>query len=806
MNLRDARIGWRLLVKDPFYSAVTVLGLAIGFATCFLLLGYVRDSLTYDSQIPHAERIYQLKNRLNIITEPGWFDASPLPYVEVARHSALVEKVSVMHPLPVTAKAGARMDKNVRMYAVHPEFASIMGLRALEGDLAAALTRPDTLALTVSQAQMLFGEAHVAGKRLTIGDNAFTVAAVLADPPSNSTIAYTALTGMANKAWYAPERENRLHSWGMLGGRIFVTLKPGVAPQALVKVLQDAADRSPLRSQLPPELLSNLGGKRLMEMGLTALPDVYLDRDMGQAPYREAAHGDSKVVWGVAGVGALILLLAVTNYVNLATVHALRRQREIAMRKMLGASVGRLVGQFLLESLLVTLIATALGLLLAALLKPAFAGLMDSPLDRLFGLVNVAAALLIGALVGLLAGAYPTLVALRVRPQQTLSGRGSTETLGALRLRRALTVLQFATAMGLCSVTLAISWQTRFASHADAGFDSAPLLVVEMPFWMPDQMRGMRAELARLPGAGGVALSEDVVGRGVGNRDIVLGPNRLPITMGKAAVSSNFFEIYRVRPLAGRLFEGAIDGEKSDGVVVLNQAAVRTLGFASAQAAVGQLVTVGGGAEAKPMRVIGVAPDLRFDSLRKPPLPLAYRVGAELQVATVRLASGDIGDLERRVDALQRKYFPDQLVAVRHFASYFADNYAEDLRYAKLLALASLIALAIAAFGVYAMSAYAVQRLTKQIVLRKLYGAGRGAIARLMGREFIVLLGAGALLGLPLAAIGILRYLAAFVERAPIGVWTLVAALLIALVVTLLSTWRHARIAMTMSPALALRD
>ena len=132
--------------------------------------------------------------------------------------------------------------------------------------------------------------------------------------------------------------------------------------------------------------------------------------------------------------------------------------------------------------------------------------------------------------------------------------------------------------------------------------------------------------------------------------------------------------------------------------------------------------------------------------------------------------------------------------------------YAEDLRLARMLGLASLIALLLAAFGIYVLSAYSVQRRSREIVLRKLHGAGRAAIARLVGREFMLLLAAGAIVGLPLAALGIARYLAGFVERAPVGAWPLAVALLLAMLVALLATVRHTWSAMRMAPAQALRD
>jgi predicted lysophospholipase L1 biosynthesis ABC-type transport system permease subunit len=169
-------------------------------------------------------------------------------------------------------------------------------------------------------------------------------------------------------------------------------------------------------------------------------------------------------------------------------------------------------------------------------------------------------------------------------------------------------------------------------------------------------------------------------------------------------------------------------------------------------------------------------------------------------------ASGDMLALEAAANQLAQQYFPDDVVPVRREPSYFAGNYADDLRLAKLLGMACAIAMLMAAFSIYVLATYSLQRLAKQIVLRKLYGAKRRNIAALVGREFIVLIGIGALIGLPFAAIEIQNYLATFVEHAPIGAWTLLFALILALLVTLLSTLRHTMIAMRLAPAQILRD
>ena len=807
MNFRDFRFGWRLLLQERGYSAVVVLSLAVGFAACFLLLAFVRYSYSYDQDVAQAERVFLIKNKVNTRERPAWNESTPLPYLEVARASGMAEAVSVVMPLKLTFKVGRQLQA-IDVAAVDPAFQAVFGVVAQEGDLATALSRPDTLALTKQAAIRLFGSAQVLGKQVEIAGKPYQVVALLPDRPSNSTLHYDALAGSNTNAWDDEERKHFQQAWGNINGaRIYVRLKADASAEALEQQLQSAADHSPFRQQLGAEELQKLGGSKLMDIRLGALPAMYFDRDTANTPFA-GQHGDQRAVTGLSVVALLILLLAATNYVNLATVRTLRRQREIAVRKVLGAAIGRLVGQFLAESMVVALLSTVLGLLLAAVLLPLFSELVDRKLDNVFTPVALLVCLTLGALVGLAAGLYPAWVALRVRPQQTLSGRGSSETPSGLWFRRCLTVLQFATAMGLTAVTLAIAWQTRYASQADPGFDTAPLLVLELPAGLDEPAsRGLREALTRIPGVSGVAATADPVGR-----DVIGAYIRVSLSNGRWArvlvhtTSANFFEVFGLRPLAGRVFDSKLDKD-TDGFkkLLINESTARALGFATPEAAVGQILTTGSGEDTVSGPIIGVAPEIRYESLRGAPQARLYFASHQTPTLTVR-GSGDLREIERAADALQRQYFPNDLVQVRRAPSYFAQNYADDLRLAKLLALATLVAIAIAAFGIYVLSAYSVQRLAKQIVLRKLFGAERLDVARLVGREFAVMLAVGAAVGLPLAIFATQKYLAPFSERAPVGVSTPMAAILIVAAVTVASTLRYTVAAMRMSPARILRD
>jgi len=799
MNLRDFRIGWRLLVKEPAYSAVVILGLAAGIAACFLLLGFVRHSFSYDRHVPERERVFRLMERWHVAAlGDDWKPTSSLPARDAALASGQPVLATAFINESLDVRAGQRV-LNIEGALVDPDFAKIFRPQVLAGDLHAALTRPDALALTREGALMLFGRTDVVGRSLQSDRQTFVVAALLADPPSATTMPYRMLAGTASNIETAEWYGNFRKAWGGTPGRMYIKLLPGADGGAVLDAVRRGLRNSAFIQRDMADQVAALGGADLIDYQLGALETAYLDPDLKE---NSSIHGDRRLMLGLAGVAVLILLLAATNYVNLATVRVLARQREIAVRKVLGASAQAVARQFLAESVLVSLIATVIGLLLAWLLLPPFADLLQRRFDAMFSPEALLAALLFGVVLGLVTGAWPAWYALRVRAAGALAGRGGAETGSGRWLRRTLTALQFAAAMGLTGTTLAVAWQTQYASALSPGFDPASLLTFPAMNDMRDaRTRALHDEIGRLPGVQAVGASS------------------FPITFTNAisalrreggamtdlhvyGVTPGFFAALGLKPAAGRLYDPARDTMQDGDRIVINASAARRMGFATPQEAVGKMVHESDG---PPKQVIGVAPDIRHRSARGGEQPGMFVLSERNRVFIVR--SRDPVATRHAIEKLWPRHFPNETLGVAHMDSYLVDAfYADDLRLAKLLGASSAIATALAAFGIYVLAAYSVQRREREIVLRKLYGASGAVVGRLVLREFAVLVGAGAVIGLPLGWIAVQRYLGGFMERAPVGAWTLVGALLVAGMVALLSTLRHALAAVRIRPALALRE
>jgi hypothetical protein len=679
---------------------------------------------------------------------------------------------------------------------VEANYLDFFGVRAIAGDAAAALARPDALVLSRSEAVRLFGTSDAIGKVLTVAGAPFVVRAIIPDLPANTSPEFGALLGKGVHSWDPPPKTAQ-GTW-FQRSRLYLRPAPGVNPAELEAAMENMVARE-RDASLPEGLRAGRSGP-LTGIRLTRLSKVYFDPDLLAGGGGER-YGSPEAIAGLALLGVLILVLAATNYVNLAAVRTAARRREIAVRKTLGISGAGLAGQFAAESLLVGASSTLIGILLAWLTLPLFSELVGRPLAATFGAGAWALMAAIGLGTGLLSGLYPAWLAARVPASVALGGRAG-DTREGVRLRRVLTVAQFAAAIGLVAASLAVWWQARYASQVDPGFDPSSQLVLQLPGQrgapIPAAAHAFKAELARLPMVEGAAAMSEAIGRD----DVTMVMNvslrdggRIPIEAKK--VGANFFQVFGLRPLAGRLFERRGEDQREQGVV-LNARAALALGFDSPEAAVGQIVD-------KDKRVLGIAPELRFTTLRQKPGPIMYLQGEDGGVLTVRVR-GPLLEARTAIEALWRRHFPNDAPDIETAASVFAQNYADDLRQARLLALASVVATALACFGIYVLSSYTIRRRAREFVLRKLHGATARHIGLLVAREWLLLLALGALLALAPAWLWTERYLASFVERAPMGQWPLAAAVGFVAAVALAGCARQAVAAMRVSPAQALRD
>ncbi|MFZ6744927.1 FtsX-like permease family protein [Undibacterium sp. JH2W] len=809
MKIRDFRIGWRVLAQEPGYSATSIVILGIGMAFCLLMLGFVRYAYEYDSQIPHADEVYVIKHKYNVDPAEARFDQAPaLLRLPGKKIPGVIDISGYFQKPEATIRIADNLSK-LKILPTLPGFAEMLGLQAIDGDLKLALERPENLAMTESAARKIFGLSPALGQSIKIAEKSLRVAAILRDPADNTTIPFAALVGINSVLIPDDARAEALTGADGANAKLFIRIQRGSSLTAITAALQDIVDHAgSVQNNMLPDAKARLGTRKAMDLSLLPLRDAYFDQEIAKNPITMPGdRGDPAIIKGLTAIAILILVLAAINYVNLATVRTLRRQREIGMRKVLGASIPQIILQFLAESLLVSMLATGLGLLLAYLALPLFAELMNRKLDSIVSCANIAAAIGLGMFLAVLTAIYPAWIAIRTRPTQVLAGRPDSESTQGRQLRRLMTVLQIATAMGLASVTLAIAWQAEFAIKASPGFDAAPLLVVDLPEPASESKNalGLMAALSKNPGVASMAISTDAIGRYINPwlMDVKL-PGGASIAPDMKSVSVNFFNTYQIKPVAGRLFDAKLDKEGDAEPMVLNAVAARQLGFASPEAALGKVLvyTQFDGKQAS-KRIIGIAPELRFHSLHEAPRAIAYELWVAGTALSIR-SRDSVAATASTLQSLWPVYFPGKLLEMHSAQQILDANYEEDQRLSRLLSISTLIALAIAAFGTYALSAYTVQRREKEIALRKLYGAEKRHIATLVMREIGLLTLLSAAIALPVAGITIERYLASYIERAPIAWWTLAFSLLWSGLIAFIAVALQARKASRQRLALSL--
>lgn len=817
MTLKSA---WRQLRADPGPAALVIAGLALGLALTLLTASFLQDVLQPDAGLPERDRLvsfeFQARGPGGIRTD--WFGAVPtVPLAAGLRaNGAPVAEMSRVLQTQLVARAsddqGVQRSLRLEIGLADADIQTLFGLRPLAGDLAAALSTPEGVALSAQTAERLFGTVQAVGRSFTIAlppdpegrtpahQFTLTVKAVLPTPNRNGLLYFDAFAGFnapAAKAYLA-----RSDSWYLANGRLFARLQPGARPEQLTDLAQRLADQQPLPPGFPMDFLKG-GGKPGY---IRAMPVTDFGLHGAGSPQRRLQLGS------LAAAAAGVLALAVINFVNLWSVRTLRRQREIGLRKSLGAGARQLALQFFAEAAVVAGLAGALGLLLAWWATPLAEVLMQRPFHApvlVPGMVALVA-LLCGSIAAL--SALPlTSIALRVRPAESLAGRSHSEGAASRWLRRVMTTAQFGAAAVFAALAFTVLWQAEHSADIPRGFETQDRVAIELPWEaQPAQTRALLEQIRRWPEVITVAAAEDVPGRdfaswygefrGADGRSVSLRTG--------VGFTPGYFELYGMRVIAGRLSADHV-AEVGQLGIVLDRSAVRALGFASPEAAVGrQLGTAPNIDDGKPATVVAVIDDIRLEGPRSPPQPHAIRPVVERGYGVIGVHSRDPQATRTKLAALVKERFPDADASALPMRDMLLQKVVDDTRLGRLIAITGLMALGLAAVGIYALAAYTLRRREREIVLRKLHGAGAGAVAGLLVKEFAGVLAVACAAALPLAAWLSQRYLADFVERAPVGpasLWVLLAAVALLVAVTALAVARHLHAALALRPLQALR-
>jgi len=796
---------YRSLTRHKLYAALNIGGLAVGIAV-FLVLGlYVRFETSFERWLPDHDKVYAVQTIWNL---PGSAGNGAYPYTM----GGLLDQMREDFPgiVGTRIRGGEGSGSVIRggiassedMAQVDRSFFSVFNLPMIKGDGANALRDPASVLLGESAARKYFGETDPVGQTMTLAFDApasYRVAGIFHDLPRNSDFKLAILTALPR----TPPQDNWYH-WGSSSLQTFLRFDTPEAARAFQDKLHAFVDRRGLK-----DLGKNAWGTQ--QLALLPLDRLHLEPEGNQSASRKM----TVVTLGL--VGLLTLLIAIVNYVNLATARAGLRAREVAMRKVLGADRGTLVRQFLGEAMVTVGVAALGGLILAELGLPLVNAAGGLTLAIPYGIVVPALAMLV-LIVGVLAGLYPALLLARFPAASVLaSARAPGGGRGGTRMREVLVVFQFALAIAFMIGTAVLVAQTRHVRQTDLGFKREGLLVVRSlrDSTIPAaQRRRVTEALRALPGVSSVSLANSAVGgSGEDNGDNVPlpgisgpGPNLRWVITGPG-----FFQTYGARLLAGRLFDDAhasddarLAAKGQAKAIIINRQAIEALHFRSAQDAIGK--TVGGD---RPRTIVGVIDDMRFFSPREPVGPYYYiyyrdAEEADSAVASVRF-SGDPRALLAAVRGVWQRLVPQVPFDGATADKRLEEFYEADDRATRMFGIGAGLAVLIGCVGLWGLASFNTSRRVREIGIRKTLGASSSDIVKLLVGQFLRPVLIAILVAWPLAFVAMRAWLAGFDDRIALSPLFFVGASLLAIVIAVLTVLGQSLRASRAAPAWALR-
>jgi len=822
------KVGLRALARNKTYAFINIVGLALGLAACLLLFVYVRYETRYDMWVPDGERVYQVQT---ISLDPDESESPLDQYTHGilaeswAREFPQIEAIARMNEAePVLLREGGE-PSFAPMHLTEANFFRIVALPFLRGDRATALDSLDALVLSRTEANNRFGSLDIVGRTVTAvrrGEQYnLRVTGVFEDIPRNSHMPFRAIARLN-------ETDREECGWGCNNSLVYLKLRPGTEPAAIERQLPAWERRA-----IPPV---DVGGQQRREgdrydWRIVNVRDVHLS---GAAGPLERPGNDRRTILTFAIVAALILGMATVNFVNLATARASQRAREVALRKVLGATRGQLIAQFLMESALVTGLAVALALVAVEIALPWLAAFLDADLQaNWFGAGGLAVPVFaLWSVVAVAGGIYPAFYLSRYRPAEVLkANKSSAEPLGTGRLRMALVVLQFAVSIALIVCTIIVWSQTRYAQTADLGFRRDGLIQVAYVnrAAMIPQTENLMRQVARIDGIEAVAGTNLRVGMESVQTTTVQMPGRAePEVVGFYSVSPEFFETLGLRLVAGRTLsrqfandDASVPLDPEDVAaaaqramlerganVVVNEAAARRFGWRDPQAALGRQIRLpmfGAAMGLMPVTIVGVVGNSRFGSVRDPVEPQIYFDRRIYNNLAVRYSTADPERVRREIGEIWRRLAPEVPFEADYADQQLARVYAADRARGQAFAGFALLAVAIACLGLFGLAAFTAERRTKEIGIRKVFGARTRDIVGLLAWQFAKPVMIANLIAWPVAWWAMRDWLSGFDARIALGPTPFLIAGGLALAIAIGTIVGHALKVSRTNPINALR-
>ncbi|WDE10002.1 ABC transporter permease [Thalassomonas haliotis] len=787
-------VAWRNLCREKLITAIQLLGLAIGIA-CFMLIRlYVSHEQSYNQMFSKAGDIYRLdlirdQNRPQTLTPLRLGDELKQNFddvLDVTRVSS--SRISIKHQQGVYSERALFVDGN---------YFEFFDFDFIEGDPLTALSGPSSLVLPQALAVKYFGrDTGIIGNTLTISGIDHQVTGVLKKPTSPTTLPQRLLLANERFVELALANPDWQQSWTFNATVTFVNLAAGAGVATLQANISDFY-------QQRAEGLSSYKSYRL---NIEALTDLHLYTDTSRTLMPQ---GSGTMVTAFSIIAVMILLLACVNFTNLSTAAAMRRGKDVGVRKALGASKRQLVMQYLSEAVLQTTLAGILALLLVSAALPAFNQLMEVNIVFSFTASTLANLLLLTLVVGVIAGLYPAFYLSKLSPALVLKGVVNSSA-GGVMLRQGLIVFQFAIAALLLVASLGVNWQMSYIQNMEQGYDREGVIVINRG---ADIYNTFKNQLLRHPEVEAVTMSHTVPTKATRTSNVVRRVDDLDdeIRVGSNPVSYDFFATYGIKMLAGRDFSKAFsndayrenkqDWKSSTGTIIINQTLATALGWTSDEA-VGRMLTLGGGDDGlHNHQVIAVVQDSHYVSVKTAVPAMIYVLSGEpqdlsLRWTSVRFKDAVTAQLLTELEQTWLSLSADRAFTYDWITAEFDSLYRSESKQSQLLNVFTLLAVVVTAIGLFGLAAFNTRRRVKEIAIRKILGAGTAQLCFMLVNQFSLLVLLANILVMPLAWWLLRDWLNGFIYRIdmPYSAFALSAlfSLLVAYITVMVIAYRAA--------------
>jgi len=798
---------WRNIIKNGMFSTINILGLALGLMSCILIILFVREETGYDKWIPNSDRVVRMHTAYYPTSSPPFLTVrSAGNMMEAVRDYASneVEDAVRLIPFDVSVINGQNAIAE-RVTLVDPSFFNLFDIPFLKGSKETSFNKPFDLVISEEMAIKHFGRTDVIGETMSVccmGPDTMemTVTGVIEDLPQASHFDLDLIVYVLPSII---ENNRGLNSWTSVNVFTYFKMREGISIDTFQQRLTYWVDNESPFLDGPMELPPEQNVSDTMKHKLMALEDLHLHAKTDAGNMGDLTPmGDASMITTFTSVAFLILLIACINFMNLATARAGQRAREVAMRKVLGASRKQVTIQFLGEAVAIVFVALLIALVLVELVLPLYNESLNMDLQlALFTDIELLSFIVfIGVIVGLGAGIYPALYLSKFLPGHILKSNKSSESGRTAGFRTLLVVFQFSASIALVICTAVIYGQTRYAQSVDVGYTSEDKMVLVIR-GAGDNLNSLKQELQNLTEISSVVYSSEAPTQDNENNQFFKllggGENSEEVLLNYHNMGFGFFEDYGVEPIAGRLFNEQFGSDQMQQVeegqptgnasVILNQTALAKFGFDSATQAIGQTLSVNMRGPQN-LEIVGVIPDIYFRSIKFGVRPSAYLLNpTRFRVASLTFTTNNPSALRNKIEQVWKKHVPMQPINLEFLDSMMEAQYQDEKIQTQLFSVFSILAIVIACLGLFGLAAFSTERRTKEIGIRKVMGARIRDIVALLIWQFSKPVVIANLIAWPVASFAMLNWLENFSYRID-AIW-LVPICLVASVILLLIAW-----------------